>query len=436
MIHQVLHLDPAGRRFDGGSGDGDQDDSRSVDELVIGPDPSAPTHRLHRWLLVVTVLCSFGALTMTSGPGSLEPGALELLVNPLNILVLGDSSADPEVCKVCSTYVDQSAAAWSQHGRRRVRLDRKTVPSDLAAPSMSTLVESLRSDPDIRDSVSEADVILLAIGSGDVATTAAASCGAERQAPWPCPEVPVAQFGQSLASWITAADTIRDHRPMILRVVTPPPTSGLPRHSGVARTACQVAAAHAADCVNVYQQARTNELVADPGSDPQHPQLTQHGHDIVAAQLIAAGITPDDAQTSHKRRGRAESSLVVADVGQVVCSVGAVSQGPSRQALAHCLVTSDRRGDHRLRRPAARSACRSDANHRRIASLERGRECVVDDGLGRTGRFSLVPPRGASADTTPADSHRPAETALAPPHTFPPRSGPSRLARSHSPHPW
>ncbi len=77
----------------------------------------------------------------------------------------------------------RSAAAWSQRSGRRVRLDRKTVPSDVAAPSMPTLVESLRSDPDIRDSVSDADVILLAIGSGDVALTAATSCRAERQAP-------------------------------------------------------------------------------------------------------------------------------------------------------------------------------------------------------------------------------------------------------------
>lgn len=289
MSHHVGQFDPA-EPLDGGSGDGEQDDSRSVDELVLGPEASPPTHRLHQCLLAVTVLCTIAALAMMSGLDSREPGALELLSTPLNILVLGDSSADLEACSTCSSYVDQSAAAWSQRSGRRVRLDRKTVPSDVAAPSMPTLVESLRSDPDIRDSVSEADVILLAIGSGDVASTAGTSCRAERQAP--CPKISVAKFRQSLASWTTETDTIRRHRPVILRVVTPPPTSGLPRQNHVARTACQVAAAHAAACVNVYDQARTDELVVDPGSDPQHPQLTQHGHDIVAAQLIATGITP------------------------------------------------------------------------------------------------------------------------------------------------
>ncbi|HEU5483505.1 MAG TPA: hypothetical protein VFU98_01260 [Microlunatus sp.] len=292
MSHQVGQLDPAGS-LDGGSGDGEQDDSRSVDELVLGPDSFPPTRRLHQCLLAVTVLCSIAALAMISGLDSREPAAPELLSTPLNILVLGDSSADPEACSGCSSYVDQSVAAWSQRSGRRVRLNRKTVPSDVAAPSMPTLVENLRSDPDTRDSVSEADVILLAIGSGDVAPTAAASCRAKRLALSPCPEVlPVAEFRQSLASWITGTDTIRRHRPVILRVVTPPPTSGLPRQSHVARTACQVAAAHAAACVNVYDQARTDELVVDAGSDPQHPQLTQHGHDIVGAQLIATGLTP------------------------------------------------------------------------------------------------------------------------------------------------
>ena len=248
-----------------------EDDSRSVDELVLGPEPSPPTHRLHQCLLAVILLCSLAGLAMVSGPGPREPAALQLLSTPLNILVLGDSSADPEACPTCSTYLDQSAAAWSQASRRPVRLDRKTAPSDLAAPSMPTLVESLRTDPDIRDSVSEADVILLAIGSGDVTHTAATSCRAERQAPSSCQEVvPVADSAE-VGPWITETDTIRRHRPVILRVVTPPPTSGQPRQSHVARTACQVAAAHAAACVNVYDQARTDELVVDPHPTPNTP---------------------------------------------------------------------------------------------------------------------------------------------------------------------
>ena len=289
MTHQGGQVDHAGI-LDSASGDGENVATRSLDELAFGHDPSAPTQGLHRVLLFVTVLCSLAALALMSGQDPHEPTALEWLPTPLTILVLGDRSAKPQGCSACFDYVDQSAAAWSQRGRRRVRIDHMTEASDMAAPSMQTFVDMLRSNPDIRKAVSEADVILLAMGSGDVIPVAAASCRAESQAP--CPKVTDAHFRQSLTSWITETDTIRRHRPVMLRIITPLPTSGLPRESDIARSACQVAAAHAAACVNVYDQARTDELVVDPGSDPQHPQLTQHGHDIVAAQLIATGITP------------------------------------------------------------------------------------------------------------------------------------------------
>jgi hypothetical protein len=103
-----------------------------------------------------------------------------------------------------------------------------------------------------------------------------------------CPK-PIAQFRQSLTDWIAATATIRDHRPVELRIITPPPTSGSPRQNDIARIACEVAAAHDAQCVNVYNSARTDEHVVGAGADPDHPQLTQHGHDLVAMQLIAVG---------------------------------------------------------------------------------------------------------------------------------------------------
>ena len=86
-------------------------------------------------------------------------------------------------------------------------------------------------------------------------------------------------------------ETIRHHRPVKLRVITPPPTSGSPRQNDVARTACEIAAARDAKCVNVYDLARTDEHIVAARADPSHPHLTQHGHDLVATQLIAIGIT-------------------------------------------------------------------------------------------------------------------------------------------------
>ena len=225
-----------------------------------------------------------------SGLDSREPGARELLSTPLDILVLGDSSADPEACPTCSTYVDQSAAAWSQRSRRRVRLDRKTVPSDRGRP--------LNADPGRKPPIRPRHSRLRVRSRRDPARHRQRRCHTHRRYILPCgtasalPKGPRREVPPKLG--------LMDHRdrhhppppPGDPCVVTPPPTSGLPRQSHVARTACQVAAAHAAACVNVYDQARTDELVVDPGPDPQHPQLTQHGHDIVAAQLSASGITP------------------------------------------------------------------------------------------------------------------------------------------------
>ena len=100
---------------------------------------------------------------------------------------------------------------------------------------------------------------------------------------------PIPQFRQSLTDWIAETATIRDHRPVNLRIITPPPTSGSPRQNDIARIACEVAAAHDATCVNVYNLARTDEHIVGARADPSHPQLTQHGHDLVATQLIAIG---------------------------------------------------------------------------------------------------------------------------------------------------
>ena len=52
---------------------------------------------------------------------------------------------------------------------------------------MQTFVDMLRSNPDIRKAVSEADVILLAVGNGDVIPVAVIlPCGKRA----PCPKAP------------------------------------------------------------------------------------------------------------------------------------------------------------------------------------------------------------------------------------------------------
>ena len=269
--------------------DHEQDEKTSIEAFTLGHDPTAPTRRRHRWpLAIMTVLSGVAALAMIGAQNHREPGVFGSLPSPLDVLVLGDASASREGCTGCFTYVDQLAVAESGDGRRRIRIVDKTMSGQATAVSMPALVDDLRSTPELRAAVAEADVILLAVGSGDV-THPAADCPVGRGTP--CPAKPVPQFRVSLTDWMVETETIRRHRPVKLRVITPPPTSGSPRQKDVARTACEISAARDAKCANVYDLARSDEHVVAAGVDPSHPQLTQHGHDLVAVHLMAIGIS-------------------------------------------------------------------------------------------------------------------------------------------------
>ena len=261
----------------------------SIENLTLGPDPSSRTgRRRSRLIVMVTVAVSVTALAVVGGPARREPGVLgQSPTSPLQVVVVGDVSAGENGCGGCSTYVDQSAVAWAQDGRPPVRVHDHTAAAD-DAPSMPTLVDRLRYDPDVRAAVSVADVIVLAVGSADVAQAAPARCHAER--PSPCPTT-ISQFRDSLTVWMTETERIRHHRPLTLRIITPPPISGSPRQNDIARSACQVAALHDGICVNVFRLARTDDHLVTGESDSRHPQLTQHGHDLVASHLIALGPT-------------------------------------------------------------------------------------------------------------------------------------------------
>ena len=264
------------------------DEKVSIDALTLGRDPTAPTGHWQQWsLAIVTVLSCIAALAMIGAHDHREPGTLGSLPISLDILVLGDASAGSEGCARCFTYVDQLASAESEQGIR-IHIHDKIMSARTEPPSIAALVDDLRSTPELRAAVTKADLILLALGSGDV-THPAADCPASQRTR--CSTRPIPQFRQSLADWISETEAIRHHRSVKLRVITTPPTSGSPRQNDVARTACEIAAARDAQCVNVFDLARTDEHVVSARADPSHPRLTQHGHDLVAAQLIASGIT-------------------------------------------------------------------------------------------------------------------------------------------------
>ena len=266
--------------------------SMSIESLTLGHDPGVPAgrrSRRSRVIVAAAVVAGVAALALLGGPDRREPGTLSQPSTPFDVLILGDTSAGVDGCADCLTYVDQLAAALSQDGRRRVRVDDQTSAEDRAPSSMPVLLERLHSDPYLREAAYAAEVIVLAVGSGD-ATPRPTSARCRREQPSRCPEVTVERFRYELTAWMAETGHIRQQDPLVLRVITPPPTSGSPRQSDVARTACHVAAAHRVPCVNMYSLARTDQHVTTVDTDPLHPELTQHGHDLVAAKLIASGL--------------------------------------------------------------------------------------------------------------------------------------------------
>ncbi len=223
----------------------------------------------------------------------LQARMVSALVLHVDDLAVGDELQGIYRIGECGPATSPTSTSWRRRCRRaaddpfasttrpqrRIRHPPRCRPSSIASAA----------DPSTRAAVDVADIIVLAVGSGDVTPPPPSTrCPARRRSR--CPEVTVSQFRDNLTAWIDETDHTRQQGSLVLRVITPPPTSGSPSQNDVARTACQIAAAHRAACINTYSLARTDEHITTVKTDPRHPQLTQHGHDLVATQLIATGL--------------------------------------------------------------------------------------------------------------------------------------------------
>ena len=228
------------------------------------------------------------ALAMVGDLDRRESGTLSPPPIPLNLLILGDTSAGRDGCPDCLTYVDQLTAAMSQDGRRRVRIDDQTSAADRAPSSMPALLQRLRTDPINRSAVDMADVIVLAVGSGDVTphqhqpAAARAAVSMPRGHRQPVPLQPDGMDGRDRPHPPATPAGPPRHHPTTNVGVTPPEPCRPHRLSNRCRPSRV--------CVNVYSLARTDQHVTTVKTDPLHPQLTQHGHDLVARQLIDTGL--------------------------------------------------------------------------------------------------------------------------------------------------
>ena len=184
------------------------------------------------------------------------------------IVVMGDASAGEDGCGGrCRTYTEQLAASLRQEGREPVEIEDRSWRRNTWPPaSVNSVAAYLRADPSLRRAVRSADVLVLALTGTSPA-----------------------EFGEQLRSLLDEVDWIRQDRSIDLRVVIAPTSRPSGTWTGrVAAAGCQVAVSYAGACVNVSELVRLGHL--SPGdwqtAAARHPRLSQHGHDVVARELL------------------------------------------------------------------------------------------------------------------------------------------------------
>ena len=196
-----------------------------------------------------------------------EPGLTSGAAATHRILLIGDASAGEGGCPAgCRTYTEQLATSLRHEVGKAVEIEDRTWRTNTWPPaSVNSVAAYMRADPGLRRAVRSADVVVLAL-TGTSPT----------------------EFAGQLSSLLDEVDWIRRDRRVDLRVVVAP----VPRSSGtwaghVAEAGCQVAVSYDGSCVNVSELVRLGLLTStDWQPSGGHPRLSQHGHDVVARELI------------------------------------------------------------------------------------------------------------------------------------------------------
>lgn len=238
-----------------------------MDVLATGPLrlPVRPAWRRFAGLIAFVAVIG---LMAGANLAKTEPGLTSAAASH-RIVLVGDASAGKEGCPGgCRTYTEQLAASLEQGTGKTVWVEDRSWRSNTWPPaSASSVAAYLRADSGMRSAVRSADVLVLAL-TGTSPT----------------------EFADQLRSLLDEVDWVRHDRPVDLRVVVAP----TPRSSGtwagkVAEAGCQVAVSYARACVSVSELVRHGLLgPGDWETSGWHPRLSQHGHDVVARELIGS----------------------------------------------------------------------------------------------------------------------------------------------------
>jgi lysophospholipase L1-like esterase len=250
----------------------------------------------------------------TSGSASTSDSTA---LTAIRLVVLGDSIALGETCAGCTTYPEQVAAAMEDSLGVEVETDNLAVPG----AEVADLLDLVRTDSTVQDSITEADAILLTIGLNDLAFGRLDDpCNVAPDFPrvrWSsithsCVDEATDEYQRDLNAVLREIDGLRAGQPTMLRVTTVynsvigdlvdptwnSPAAVEPSMYAVERMAeaqCEVAEAHDGLCADTY-----HALNGEDGSESAQPflnpadatHLAQPGEDAFAAAIIALGFSP------------------------------------------------------------------------------------------------------------------------------------------------
>jgi lysophospholipase L1-like esterase len=235
----------------------------------------------------------------------------------MRLVVLGDSIALGETCVGCATYPEQLAVAMAN----ALDVDVETENLSVAGAEVADLLKLVRSDPTVRDSIADADAVLITIGWNDLAFARLDDpCDVAPHFPrieWgsithDCVDAATAEYRRDLDSALSEIDTLRSGRPTMLRLTTvynavigdkvdptwdseaaiEPSTYAVEQ---MANLQCEIVEEHGGACADTY-----HALNGKDGGDSAQPflnpadatHLAQRGEDAFSRALVTLGFSP------------------------------------------------------------------------------------------------------------------------------------------------
>lgn len=240
----------------------------------------------------------------------------------MRLLVLGDSTASETTCPGCTIYPDQLASAMAKEFGADVLLDNLAwVLWNPKAAEVADVLEFVRTDPTARDSVADADAVLITVGHNDLAYNRLDDpCGVAPRYPrvdWKslthaCINRVNDEYRRDLDALLGEIEQIREGTPTMLRVTNVynsvigdlvDPTWNSPAAiepsmyavEQMVRAQCEVAERHDGSCADTYH-ALNGEDGSESAQDFLNPvdatHLAQAGEDAFAAAIISLGLSP------------------------------------------------------------------------------------------------------------------------------------------------